>query len=263
MTPSTPLTLTATVTGANNIAPTGSITLYIFDFFRDAPTPLVPGSNGTSTAVIHILASDFLQGPNSVTVTYSGDKNYLPSTSAPITSITDSNADFTVQTQSANLAVTAGSTGTATINLASMYGFNGTVSLACSAPAALTCSLASSSVSVNGTASTTLTLNAFTTRTTTASQGRTTLPWTAVSPELAGMLLLFLPKRRRRGRIVLLLLFSAVLSAGIGCSGTSTPAPPVVTTTNTNAPAGTYNVGVTGTAGSGIIHDTTITVVVQ
>jgi hypothetical protein len=59
------------------------------------------------------------------------------------------------------------------------------------------------------------------------------------------------------------LLFMAVVSAGIGCGGKSSQPGPIVVTTTTKAASGTYNVVVTGSSGTGIIHNTTITVVVQ
>jgi hypothetical protein len=80
---------------------------------------------------------------------------------------------------------------------------------------------------------------------------------------LACLLFLFIPNRRRYGRIVVALLFTAILSAGIGCGGKASPTGPTKVTTTTNAPTGTYNVVVTGTSGTGIVHNTTITVVVK
>ncbi len=253
------------MTGANGVAPTGTVAVIIAGAFRTQSFPLVPGSNGTSTAVIQELDYDFTQGQNFLTATYSGDKNYLPSTSMPITSVTNPIADFTIQTQTPNLAVASGSTATATINLASINGFNGPVTLSCAAPSSFTCSASVASVTLNGNSTAVLTLNAFTTSTTTPAIAQGNSRWTGAmgAPVLACLLFLFVPNRRRWRRIGMALIVTAVLSAGIGCGGKHSQPPPTPVTTTTNTPTGTYNVVVTGTSGSGIVHNTTITVIVQ
>jgi hypothetical protein len=261
ITPASALTFTATVTGANGVAPTGTVAIILAGAFRTQPFNLVPGTNGTSTAVIQELDADFTQGQDILTATYSGDQNYLPSTSAPLSTVTNNIADFTIQTQSPNLGIASGSTGTATINLASINGFNGPLTLTCSTPSSFTCSVSAASLTLNGTATATLTLNAFTTSTAMDTHSK----WVGetAAPVLACLLLLVIPNRRRYGRIFLALLFTAILSAGIGCGGKSSQPAPIIVTTTTKAPVGTYNVVVTGTSGTGIVHNTTITVVVQ
>jgi hypothetical protein len=261
ITPASALTFTATVTGANGVAPTGTVAIILAGAFRTQPFNLVPGTNGTSTAVIQELDADFTQGQDILTATYSGDQNYLPSTSAPLSTVTNNIADFTIQTQSPNLGIASGSTGTATINLASINGFNGPLTLTCSTPSSFTCSVSAASLTLNGTATATLTLNAFTTSTAMDTHSK----WLGetAAPVLACLLLLVIPNRRRYGRLVMALLFTAILSAGIGCGGKSSQPAPIVVTTTTKAPVGTYTVVVTGTSGSGIVHNTTSTVVVQ
>jgi hypothetical protein len=261
ITPASALTFTATVTGVNGVAPTGTVAIILAGAFETQPFNLVPGTNGTSSVVIQELAADFPQGQNFLTAFYSGDTNYLPSSSPLLTTVTNSNADFSIQTQSPVLAIASGSTGTATIGLTSVNGFNGPVMLTCAAPSSFTCSASAGSVTLNGTATATITLNAFTTTTTT--QAHNGLLGATAAPVLACLLFLFIPNRRRYGRIVVALLFTAILSAGIGCGGKASPTGPTKVTTTTNAPTGTYNVVVTGTSGTGIIHNTTITVVVQ
>jgi hypothetical protein len=261
ITPGSAITLTATVTGANGVAPTGTVGIVLAGAFESASVKLVPGANGTSTAVIQELDYDFTQGQNFLTAYYSGDKNYLPSTSLPLTTVSNPISDFSLQAENPNVAVAAGSTATATINLASISGFSGPISLSCAVPASFTCSVSTASLTPNGTATATLTLNAFTTSTAMDDQPK----WVGetAAPVLACLLFFVLPKRRRYGRILMALLFMAVVSAGIGCGGKSSQPGPIVVTTTTKAASGTYNVVVTGSSGTGIIHNTTITVVVQ
>ncbi len=62
---------------------------------------------------------------------------------------------------------------------------------------------------------------------------------------LACLVLLALPRRRGRGRIVIVLIWMACLFTVLGCNGGAGA------TTDPGTPKGTYNVVVTGTAGSG------------
>lgn len=266
MTPATPITLTATVTGANGLAPTGTVTLYgVSADELTNPKTLVPGTNGTSSVTVQARAGQFIPGQNFLTATYSGDSKYQPSTSSVLTSVVNSQADFSVQVQNATLVVASGASGTSTIALQSEQGFNATVALTCTAPTSFTCTLSSGAVALNGTATATLTVNAFTT--TTAEnhpQGVAPFVRDLGAPALACFLLFLLPRRKRYGRVLFALLFGAALAGGIGCghSSSSQPAPVVVTKTTKAAP-GTYNVVVTGTAPSGTVHNTTLTVIVQ
>jgi hypothetical protein len=64
--------------------------------------------------------------------------------------------------QTPTVTIAAGATGTATLNLGSINGFNAAVGLACTAPTGLTCSLNPASVTVNGNTTATLTIVAST-----------------------------------------------------------------------------------------------------
>ena len=120
------------------------------------------------------------------------------------------------------VTVAAGATGTATLNLGSINGFNASVGLACTGPTGLTCSLNPTSVTVNGNTTATLTIVASTPASSavkSAGLSSRRIGWFAASggATLACVFLWGLPARRRRWRALLSLVVLAVLAAGIGC----------------------------------------------
>ncbi len=263
--PSTNVTLTATVAGNGTIAPTGKVSVALANFLSLGTFPLTPAANGTATVTISFRASSLLGGPNVVIVTYPGDTNYLPSvTSTQV--IPDDPTDFTLAAVTPNLVIASGSTGTGTVTLGSENSFAGAVSLTCTAPSALLCSVpASATLTAAGSTTATFTINTVTAISATAHNSNQTPLWKGVTaPVLAAFLLLVLPVRKRRfGRVLFALLCSVALGAGImGCSGSQhVTKEPVIT--YQNAAPGTYNVVITGTAANGLIHNQNITVIVQ
>jgi len=268
ITPTTMVTLTATVQGGTGAtsAPTGNI-VFADGYFGTTTTPfaLTPGTGASSTATWTfqpLSALPFID-TNELSAVYSGDALYNASFSTPV-GVPSSAADFSITSQASNVAIKSGSTGTATINLAPVDNFSGTLTLACTAPAAITCSLNPASATLSAATTATLTINAFTITQSTA----------ALSPQqhglflatsgfmVAGFVLLGFgsPNRRRRGQALLGLVVFAILSIGVGCGGSTSN---VKKTTQINAPAGTYRVSVSATSSSGEIHNTLITVFVQ
>jgi hypothetical protein len=75
---------------------------------------------------------------------------------------------------------------------------------------------------------------------------------------LAGIFLVFVPRRRRTLPRICCLLTLTFLAGVLGCSGPQSATPTVF-----KANAGTYTVLVTGTSSSGAVHDATVTVIVQ
>ncbi|MGA2251467.1 Ig-like domain repeat protein, partial [Terracidiphilus sp.] len=241
---STVVTLTTTVTGSGTVAPTGKVEMLVGANNNPfGPATLVPGTGNTSSATTSVLASELIAGNDVFGAIYLGDKNYAASTSA-YTTLYDDPTDFTFSTLTPNVAIQSGSTGTAMISLGSVNGFNSTVALTCAAPSALICTFSNATVNLNG----------------------MTTPFGRIAGSvLACMLLIVLPRRRRFGQMIVSALVMAVLLTAAGCGQhqapppTPTPvAPPPVDAAN-----GTYNVVVTGTSPNGIIHNTTITVIVQ
>jgi len=265
ITPSTPVTLTATVHGGagSTTPPTGQVVFADLYFYTLSPVTLTPGPGATATASVTILPSQLASGDyNLLTATYGGDTLYEPSTSSAVDVYNDA-SDFSVTPLQSNIAVKSGATGTVGINLVPVSGFTGTVSLTCAAPAGLTCSLSQSSVALTATTATQLTINAFTTGSTASVRGLHPYGWFGLGgggTVLAACLLFVAPRRRR---LYLLLVSTLVLPAlFVGCGGGG-GSKKTVTPAQQNVAAGTYHIVVSGTAASGTTHNTQVTVIVQ
>jgi hypothetical protein len=208
-------------------------------------------------------------GNNVIGAIYFGDSNYASSTSA-FTALNNDPTDFNFSTLTPNLAIQSGSTGTAMISLGSVNGFNSTVALTCASPSALICTFTNATVNLNGMTTANVTINTVTPGTTAAAANHPAQakPFGRIAGSiLACMLLIVLPRRRRFGQMIVSVLVMVVLLTAAGChqalppnpTGPTAPvAPPPVDAAN-----GTYNVVVTGTSPNGIVHNTTITVIVQ
>jgi trimeric autotransporter adhesin len=145
--PTTSITVTGTVTGqSGHPAPTGSVYIYASGFYVTS-TGFSSSSGVTSNFSVTLNSSILIQGANLITVQYLGDTVYNPSAvtlngGAPISNPL---SDFTLIPDSTIVPVTAGGSGSTTVNLASMNGFSGAVGLTCTAAAGITCSLSTSS----------------------------------------------------------------------------------------------------------------------
>jgi hypothetical protein len=269
ITATTELTITATVKGDGKIAPTGKVAISIANISTLAEVALVPGSNGVSTASIVTEEQYLLPGTNQVTAAYSGDSIYGKSMSSAIQITDPAGTNFSLSAQTQNLAIASGSTGTATLLLSSLNGFNGAVALTCTGPSGLLCTLNPASVTLNGSATATLTVNTVTPITSTASKST---EWSAAAGSAVLCLLFGLwpwgEKKRYRKMFMSMMAF-AVLGIGligmgtlIGCGSKSSSATPTGPTTQNAAP-GNYTVVVSGVTSTGTIHNVAIKVIVQ
>jgi hypothetical protein len=279
-------TFSGTVTGAAGakVAPTGTVTF--FDSGSSSPSleywPLVPATTGASaTFIANGLSTAFFwnNGVNQITAVYSGDANYLPSTSNVVNiAVTQSGGDFMMTPQQSQITVQAGSSGAVGVNLTSLNNFSAIVTLTCTPSSSnISCSVNPSSPMVNGAATATLTINA------TVQSAGFDLPREVTRALLlvpqydcagwlgaaGGLICAFFllgglaDERRRRSWLLGLGLFAA-LSSAISCGGgasmqtasSRSPDP-------SSSPAGTYSVVVSGTAANGIIHNAKVIVVVQ
>ena len=155
--PSTLVTLTMTVTGSGTAAPTGTAGFVFADIEFLEKVQLVPGTGNTSTATVTVLASELEPGNDVIDAAYFGNSTYAGSASAA-TTIYDNPTDFAFSTLTPNLAIQPGSTGTATLSLGSVNGFNGTVALTCAAPRSMICTIANPWVRLNGTTTANVTI---------------------------------------------------------------------------------------------------------
>lgn len=260
------LTTTVAATGAGTAAPTGFVEYYDNGHFF-AYNSLTPATSGASSSVsFNASASAFWNsGTNQITAIYTGDSSYAPSISsvANVTATQTAVGDFLVNYQSSQISVAAGSTGSVGINLASLNGFNSTVSLTCAPSSSqFSCSIAPGSVALNGTATAQVSVNAME-----QSAAGTVVPVKPLRlPMLAGafglcIVFVFGKMWRQAGRSFLCGVALLVLLSISGCGSnksTTTPPPPPPGST----PAGTYSLAVTATA-NGIVHNAKLLVVVR
>jgi hypothetical protein len=141
--------------------------------------------------------------------------------------------DFSVAASPASFTVTAGQSGTTTVTLTPLNGFNSAVSFSCSGlPTGATCSFSPSTVTPPGSTSTTLTVA---TPTTAAALHRNSAPLFPATSLAVALCCFGWKKRRRLQMLVLLAVSVAGLTLLNGCGGASSTmsAPPPVTSTVT------------------------------
>ena len=163
--PNTTVTISGTVTGqSGHAAPTGGIYLYSSGNY---PTSVgFFSTNGdVASFTITLNSQTLFQGQNYLLLQYAGDSNYNPSalTLNSGNAVSNPLSDFSLIPSTTIVPITAGSTSgsTDTINLASVNGFTGNVSLTCAAASGVTCSIPSSeALSSGGSTTATLTLSA-------------------------------------------------------------------------------------------------------
>jgi hypothetical protein len=290
-------TFSGTVTGpaGAKVAPTGTVTLFDSGYTSGYLVwiPLVPAQSGASatfntTGYPFSAAAFWNNGANQITAVYSGDTNYLPSTSNVVTlNVTQSGGDFMMTPQLPQITLQAGSSGRVGVNLTSLYNFSGVVNLTCAPSSSnLTCSVNPASLTLNGAATATLTINAsaqaaglFLPREVAhavlpvlhgeGTQARAPVPhgWLGAAGSLicAFFLLSGLADDRRKMSWLLGLGLLAALSLALSCGGGASIQPTASSSSSSSSPspAETYSVLVSGTAANGIIHNAKVMVVVQ
>ena len=244
-------TFTATVTpaGAGFGSPAGGRVQFAVDG-SDVGSPM-PVTKTSGAYHASYSTASLTGGAHTVSATYGGNLVYLASASgaAPI-SVTD----FSVAATPFG-TIAAGGSAMSTVTVTPVDGFTGTVSFACAGDAQdeITCKVQPASLtfgSGSGAQSVTVTL------------ATTTRPAAATMAGLfAAFALLGLVKGRRRGAALgLALLLTASTSCGGGGGGGGSPA--VRAAKKTGTPAGTYQIGVTASAG-GANHVVNVPVTVQ
>jgi hypothetical protein len=158
--PNSTITVTGTVTGqAGHPAPTNGV-IFFSSGIGLGEVAVSPGAGDVSTFTAILSSQDLVQGANFITLQYTGDANYAPSEYTLNGSIANPKADFTLvpNTTIVPVSVSGGaSSGTDTINVSSVNGFNGNLTLTCAATAPVTCSV-SSPIALSNQSSTTATL---------------------------------------------------------------------------------------------------------
>lgn len=252
--------VTGTISGT---PPTGDVILYdngdpLYEYALDGVTDVVTG---------FIPAAYLINGANALTVTYLGDGNYNPSTSAAAT-LNANAGDFSLITSNQNVVLNSSASATATLTAASLQGFSGSVNLTCSTSnAQLTCAFNPASVMLTPDGaqySSTLSIQApqsvYPFLAQRHGNSRGILGWVGGSGVALALFVLGFPARHRRNwktRGGLLMLVLAMIVAGAGLTGCGSSS-----SNNGSLAPGTYSVNVTAN-GSGIVHNTTIQVVVN
>jgi hypothetical protein len=156
--------------------PTGTVTVL------DGQTQL--GAPALAAGAASFSISTLAAGTHSITVNYSGDANFQPSTSAvsTITVAAVPAADYSLSMSSSTLSAKTGETATMTITVTPINGFKQSVNFACSGlPTGATCSFNPPSVTpASGPASTTLSVKA--PATTAMARATDSFRWAAANP---------------------------------------------------------------------------------
>ena len=269
----TQVTLTATVVNQTAYtlvtAPTGSVTFYNTvgtTTTKIGTATLNSGGVATYTTTFPVTGASTSY---TTTAVYSGDPNFVTSTSAGANIVSGvPTFGLTSQTTNSLLTVAPGQSGLTSFTLTPAYGYNGTISFACTgSPSPVSCSFSPSTITANGTS--TPSLIALTINSTAASSaleikqrpGVGRLPITLAA--LPGLALLFgfggLRRKFLRGYRSLLLVALCLIGLGLSsCGGSKIVA-------GTPAGADTVTVVATGTGGSfaGVTQQFTVTLNVQ
>jgi uncharacterized membrane protein len=251
------LTFTATVASATSGVPTGSVSFY------SGQTLL--GTGTLANGVASYTATSFPTGDAILSAQYSGDTNFVQSTSASI-------PVFTVTPGNTSLNVSQAGSVSDVLTLAVASGYSGTLQFTCNGlPQNATCSFSPSSVAFTGsTSSATSTLTVQTGGVASLSLpashfgGSRTTTWAAMLG-LPSLLALALASRRRRlgaalRMMALLLLLCGAANSLTGCAGGGSSGSK---SSSTTTPPGTYTVQVVTSGASGLTQTTSLSVTVQ
>ncbi|HUA97161.1 MAG TPA: Ig-like domain repeat protein [Terracidiphilus sp.] len=244
----TSVTFSATVSSLGGI-PAGSISFY------DGTALLATAALASGTA--RYSTNSLSVGSHSITAVYGGATAFAASTSSPVV---EQIVDFSISASPGSRTVYTGESATFNVTVTPNSGFSLPIALSCSElPADTTCSFSPSSVTgVAGTSTLVVETNA-PAPPAAASVSSSGYGVTA----LAGLLLLFIPRRlRRRGKgwPWLLVMLAVVIagSASTGCSGR--------TTLTGGTPIGSQKILLIGTATNGsqtLTHQSTVTLNVK
>jgi subtilase family serine protease len=254
------LGITVAPSGTSANTPTGTVQILV-----DSATVATSVALSGGQASYSLNTTALTAGQHSVSVIYSGDSNFTGSqggTNITITgtgTVPPAGADFTITPSTVSVSTIVGQQVPAIVfTLTPVNGFTGPITLSASADG-LTPAFSVNPVVINSTssASTALTFKAFqslanargdATSSRSATKGKTRWYVAGSGATLACMFLLILPRRRRWGALLAVLLsVGAIGASGCGSGGTLP----------TNA---TYNVTITATAAGNLSHTAAVQV---
>jgi subtilase family serine protease len=243
----------AFLVGGNNI---GNALPSIVD--RDPKTGKV-----STTAVLQ--TSTLPVGDDQITASFTGDTDYVASTSNPVT--VSVLPEFSLATDKAKVTALPGQSPSLTMTITGETGYSGTVAFTTAScaglPAESTCSF--NPASVTGSGSTTITITTTAPKTSALSPSGHTLfyaMWMTGSGLLGGIFLLPGVSKRRRNTLLAMVLV-ALLAGGTSCGGGGEPGSGSGGQHNDlGTPLGNYTIDVT--AKSGVrVHDTSFSLLVN
>jgi Bacterial Ig-like domain (group 3) len=217
----------------------------------------VPANQLSNTATVTIGTSTLSVGTHTITASYAGNTNFLPSVSAPLV-VTVAPLDYTLTTSNPSISIQTEHHLPIKVNLVSIGGFADKVALACvNLPAHASCTFEENSLQLlpNGTATTNVTIDTDDVRgyARNDSPGAVNSITYALLP--AGLLILF-AARRRRSLLRLLLTLAAISGVSLTVNGCSGLYPK-------STPPGTYTINVSGVGtNSKLTHTQAITLTV-
>ena len=251
--PSASVTMEAIVFAQTGSAyPTGTVQFYSGGTALGSPVPV--------KNLLAVLATTQLAaGANSITASYSGDANFLSSSSTAST-VYVGNPDFQIAANPGIVFVSAGTPGASNLVLSPGpgLGYAGAVTFTCSGlPSGVSCSFVPPVLALDGSTTTTdrvtFSKSAGATAFPTPDAGR---PLAVLS--LACFLLLLWPRTRRVSRALACVVLLAAIACASACGGrgssvTTTPPPSGATTTVVTITA----------AGAGVSHSVSLALTVQ
>jgi sugar lactone lactonase YvrE len=234
-------TLTATVGSALTTTPTGTVT-----FSYGSGTSAVSVTQTLSAGVASTTTTKNAIGSYVFTVVYSGDGNYLTSTTSVSPTPT-----FIASSVTSSLSVAQSTVGVATLSLNSFYGYTGNITISCTGlPANTVCDGAPSITYMTADAVQSTQIQIFTNVSPLATAGLA-LPNGRGRIWAAGIVCVFIcfgmplwRSRRRLSQIVFLILILTVMINFSACVSSTRDTKVYVT------PTGTYTVGVVATDGT-------------
>jgi Pro-kumamolisin, activation domain/Bacterial Ig-like domain (group 3) len=261
--PNTAAVLQAIVLPNGAIDPTGTVQ------FFSGTTALSPAVKVTDL-IATLTTTQLSNGPNVITAAYSGDANFLASTSGAATLVVG-NPDFEIAVNPGNVTIPAGGSGFTDVVLSPGpgLGFEGAVSLSCSGlPTGSTCTFQPAQPQLNGVTPLTVSLSVSRPPLQAATLrlpgrpavGRVLGALSGAS--LAGGMLLGWPRRRSSLRLPALLLFSVFLGALFGCSHAGTSSSGTSGTSSTTSFVATVTAS-GGTGTQAVTNSATFQVTVQ
>src|SRR5271169_1386943 len=259
--PNTSVVLQAIVLPNGAIDPTGTVQ------FFNGKTAL--GNPVQVKNLIATLTTQLTSGSHSITGVYSGDANFVGSTSSAAT-IVVGNPDFLISVNPGNVTISGSSPGATNVLLtpSPVLGFSGPISLSCSGlPMGSSCTFLPAQPTLDGFTPLTVALSISKPPQLSSAihmafhSEAERLAGSLAGATLAGAFLLAWPRKKRAWPLSASLVLAGFLSAMSGCSGT-----PSASTTSGGTSAGSFVVTVTASGGAGaqaVSHSVTLQVIVQ